>query len=760
VASQRDLPPAVLPAAGVAAGIAAGWYLPVGVSVSAALLLAVLGVALSRDRGGQIVVACGLGALAATVARERTPVPTAAVDHVVTLAGQVCGHPRPYAEGGAALTLCATRIRRGPQVHPGRWQIRLDLAPGVDPPPLGARVRATGSLGRSPGYDNAYRAPPGRWSLRVKAPAFLEVEAQPPWPLGWVTSVRSRLDEVWGRDPAARPHGFSLARTLVLGDAQALPLRWQQALRRTGLAHLVAVSGFNVALVLGAVFLVASPLPRPWALGLGATAAAFYLLLVGPEPSLVRATGMSLAAVAALFCRRSPASIHTLALTAVGMLIARPEVVEEVGFRLSVAATAGLLVLSPRLLDALPTRPAFLAPALAASIGAQLAALPVAAAAFGRGAPAAALLNLVFVPATALGLGAGLLSGLLGVAGDAGRARWLLPPLELAVLPFRLLERMPASSVWSFPVPRSLSGGAALAVVLCWVIVRPRVRRVAALAAALLAAGAPQAPGDGSGVELALLDVGQGDAILLVAPGAALLVDGGGARGRDLANAVLLPALARRNIWKLDAMVLTHADQDHCGGLADLAGWLPVGEVWLPAGMVETECTRTVAATAPIRRLERGDRVALGALGVEVLHPGSERGGGDNAVSLVLGIEAAGRRILLTGDLDGAGERRIAATLVGRGRVDVLKVSHHGSATSTTAELLDAIRPRLALISAGRRNLYGHPSPRALARLAERGVVVLRTDRDGEIAIRWRSELPLELSLPGSPRRSARDPPR
>lgn len=760
MAERATLPPALFPAAGIAGGIVSGWYLPVPVAPGPALLLVLIGLALGEGRWRHIVVACGLGALSATAARDRVRIPDVGVDRVVTADGRVCGHAHLYPEGGASLALCVVALRVGADVAPGRWLIRLDLAPGIDPPAFGARLRVRGGLARAPGYDNAFRSPPGRWALRVKAKSFLTFVAPPPTVFGWISRARGRLEQVWEVPAGRGSPGVSLARALVLGDAQALPLTWQRALRRAGLAHLVAVSGLNVALVVGAVLVLSAPLPRAVARSFGALAAGLYLVLVGPEPSLVRATWMSLAVVAALFSRRSPASLNTLALVAGGMLLWRPEVVEEVGFRLSVAATAGLIGLAPRVAAALPVRPAPLAQALAASLAAQIAALPFAVAAFGRVPLAAPLLNLLFVPATALGLGAGLVSGALGIAWGAGPAAWPMPLLELAALPYRSLEFLPWTLTGSVPVPPTLVAGLALALCAWSMIVAARARRVTVMVVALLAAGALPKPAEEVGAEMALLDVGQGDAILLQAHGTAILVDGGGARGRDLATSVLLPALARRGVGELDAMVLTHADQDHCGGLADLSGWLPIREVWLPVGLGRTECSREVARAARIRWLERGERIELGSLEIEVLHPGREIGTGDNAVSLVLEVTALGRRLLLTGDLDGAGEHQIAERLSGAGRIDLLKVAHHGSASSTTEVLLDAARPRLALVSAGPRNLYGHPSTRVLARLADRGIPVLRTDRDGEISIRWRRGAPLMLSLPGSPRRSPRDPPR
>ncbi len=752
MASDATLPPALLPAVAVALGAAAAWYLPLLPSVGAGVGLALLGVA-AGGASGRAVLALGLGLAAAVPARQSAEVPFQDPARIVLAQGTICGHPRRYAEGGASISLCAERLRRGLEVALGSWELRLDLAPGIHAPPLGARVRARGPLARTPGYDNAYRSPAGRWSLRVKAAPFLIEVAEPPAALRWIALLRNRLDRLWTAGGEDRRPAISLARALVLGDAQALPESWQRGLKRTGLAHLIAVSGFNVALVAGAVLLASAPLPRPVGVANSALAATVYLALVGPEPSLVRATGMALAAAAALFCRRSPSSLNALTLVAVGMVIWHPGVLDDVGFRLSVAATAGLLGLAPRIARRLPERPRPLMTALAASLGAQIAATPFAVAAFGRVPLAAPLLNLLFVPASALGLVGGLACGLAGVLSGPSTMSWFLPLLDVAALPFASLPHLPPSILWSLPVPRGLVSGLLLALFFWGLAVSGKFRRAAVLALPLAAAAGHGRPAP-EPYELTLLDVGQGDAMLLRAAGAVVLIDGGGARGRDMATSVLLPALARRGITQVDALVLTHADRDHCGGLADLIGWIPIQEIWVPAKLGSNQCTAALTGAGPVRWLVRGQRRQLGPFDVNVLHPDLVPGSTDNAVSLVLDVRAGGRRLLLTGDLDAAGERAIAPAIGRFPRVDLLKVAHHGSSTSSSEQLLRAARPRLALISAGSRNPYGHPTPRTLARLAEQGIPVLRTDRDGEISVSWGLGRSLSIALPGSPRRA------
>jgi competence protein ComEC len=283
-----------------------------------------------------------------------------------------------------------------------------------------------------------------------------------------------------------------------------------------------------------------------------------------------------------------------------------------------------------------------------------------------------------------------------------------------------------------------------------------RARRALPLAALCLTA-TEHGRGGPEEVHLAVLDVGQGDAILVRSRRHAVLIDGGGAVGRDLAVAALLPALAAHGVARLDAVALSHFDMDHCAGLLDLAGSVPVRSLWLPATAAGTPCSREVVGAfgARPRELAAGDGITLGELRFTVLHPDRSvplRAG--NAPSLVLRLDALGRRALLTGDLDGAAERELASRYGESLACDLLKVAHHGSSRSSGPELLAAVRPRLAIVSAGVRNAYGHPSDGALDRLRRCGARILRTDRDGGVEVWWRAGEPWRIALPGSPRRT------
>ena len=534
----------------------------------------------------------------------------------------------------------------------------------------------------------------------------------------------------------------------------------------------MSVSGVHVALVAGAVWLLGGFLPRSLRLLLMLVAIGLYLLLVGPLPALVRSAVMGLLAVLALLAERPPAAANALGWAVLLLVLEDPRVVPDPSFQLTVAATAGLLLAGPPLAERWRTRlPGWLAASLAASVAAQLFTLPWALPRYPTLAPLAPLLNLPAVPWAGLALLASLLwTGCALVA--PGLAGSLLPVLDLLAAPFG----WPAQTrpeVWlALPVLVTpwaawlLAGGLGLLL-----FVRPRweetprrlwTRLVPGRGLGRLYMGAvcvtaclwtPLAGSRDRGPELALLDVGQGDSILLRDGGRAILVDGGGWDRGDLGGRVLLPALLAEGVRSLDALVMTHPDRDHCGGLVDIAAYLPVHEVWMGPGWEEgcAETLRSLPGTRT-RVLWAGEEAAVGRWKLKVLHPAADEWRGTNERSLVIRAEAFGRSALLTGDIESWAEFRLLSCCERDVRVDLLKVAHHGSKTSSTASFLDAARPRLALVSAGVRNIYHHPSETVLERFEERGTPLLRTDRDGMVLVRVGEDGRWRIETPGAPR--------
>lgn len=661
----------------------------------------------------------------------------------VALTGEVSGCWSRDASGDGAW-LALRWVRQGRLSRPAAGRVRIHVPAGTAGGGCGGVVRVRGTLRGPRTYRNAIPITVGGWSVWVKSAALYE-QLAPPDPLARASgALRARLFP----DSAAEPRpGLSLARAFLLGDGAALPPEQREAMRRLGLAHLVAVSGLNVGMV--AAFLLVALVRAPRRVRLFGTLLGIltYALLVGPLPSLLRALLMAAVVLVALMLRRLPAAVNALAAACLLLVVLDPAWVDDLGFQLSVAATVGLMALTPAILELLrPLR--WLAPPLAVTLAAQLATLPWALAEFHRLSPAAPLANLVAVPWAGLALGGALVWGLARLfAGPPADA--LLPALDLLAAPLPWLERVPGGSWVSIP----LSAGWAVAVtatgLLCWALLRPRpagwaAARVAA-AVGLVVAVQPPVP---AGLEAVAFDVGQGDALLLRDGDQALLVDGGGWRGPGFGGRVLLPALGGLGVRRLAAVAVTHADEDHCGGAADLVRELAVGEVWAPAGLPATGCGRRLVPpwAPPARELVLGERLALGRWRIDVLAPAADDRGPDNHRSLVLRARAAGRCLLLTGDLDVAGERVLLrrhdpATL----GCELLKVAHHGSRSSTGKPFLAAVRPRLAVISAGAGNPYGHPSAPVLAALAGAGVRTVRTDRDGMVRLAWGEGRPLRV---------------
>jgi competence protein ComEC len=384
--------------------------------------------------------------------------------------------------------------------------------------------------------------------------------------------------------------------------------------------------------------------------------------------------------------------------------------------------------------------------ALAVSVGAQLATLPFTLPAFSQMPLLGAALNLVAVPWTGFCLIAGLMWAVVALI-DPALGTALVPLFDLLALPFGWLTALPPHPLISAPIACGATVSVLLAIGLLVLAARPRWLLVLTpLVLVIAAASRPR------GFEVTVLDVGQGDAILLRDGAGALLIDGGGWPAGDFGGRVLLPALARLGVRSLEAAVISHPDADHCAGVADLAAYLPIEQLWIAPGWSEAPCLRRLlqGRVRDVRVWWTGDRVRWRGFTFDVLHPEPGTRGGGNDRSLVLAARAGGRSLLLTGDLPDEVETRLVRRRVLQ-RVSLLKIAHHGSRSSTSLPFLASTEPRWGLISAGRKNAYGHPAEVVLERLARRRVQVLRTDRNGRIRMRWFAGGPLRVEVSVAP---------
>lgn len=752
--------PLLIPALGLLAGV----YLAVGREGAAAVagVISVL-VGLVGVSGHRIWIAVGLGWCLGVGAPAIDLGGTVDPSRPVEVIGRPVGAWSRSAHGWH-VPFEARTVRQGGRVGATRVVVELWIA--AEARPNGRRLRARGYLRQPSEAVNGPPGPPRRWTLSVGSTRLLQVLS--PEGDGSGRDLVARLRRAAERGlSVGSAEAESMARALVLGDSEALPTAWLLALRRFGLAHLIAVSGLHVGLAAAIVWFGLAAVAPQYRWGPIAAAVGLYLALVGAKPSLLRASVMSLAALGSLATERRPIALNAWAVAIAGMVCWRPRLLFDLGFQLTAAATVGLIWLSPVLIRRWRRRlPSVVATALAAGVAAHLFTLPWSVGVFSIWSPCSILLNLVAIPWTAVTLTLSVVALVGGRLPGAGPVMWWL--LEQAVAPYGWLAELPVAGWASWPTILTHGSAVGIAAAIGWSLARGRPGMsvaVTLVACSLLVRGAPPqplhfggAPDVSDGPAAVMLDVGQGEAILLRHGGEAALIDGGGWLSPGIGGRVLLPALVRLDVRRLDAVVLTHPDRDHCGGLEEIVHLLPVEELWTSLGW-ESTCYRYLVGRAGLRLrpLWRGIERRVGAWRIVVLHPPPGDRSGGNERSLVLRAEAGRGSLLLTGDIGEPTER----LLLERHRddddalaADILKLGHHGSRHSTSEAFLERVRPGVALVSAGARNSYGHPSTEVVERLAVRGIPLYRTDRGGQIWLRpapdggWRIDQPWRRTLP------------
>jgi competence protein ComEC len=632
---------------------------------------------------------------------------------------------------------------------PDRCHVELSvrLAPGPDAPAAGASIRAVGEWRTNP----RSRTPDLAGELEARLVERRSGSAARSL-AGWRLEVARRVRELFPRHAA-------LVSALVLSRKEGLDADVRDDFARSGTAHLLAISGFHVAVVAGLLLtaLRTAGLGRRAAAAVAAAGVWAYVAFIGAPDAAVRAAVL-LSFVAVGRCLGRPVHAGGALSTAFLVLLSfDPGALLRPGFQLSFAGAAGL-VLGARKLGALferylpGSRWGSLRGAVAAGVAATLATMPIAAWHFDR-------ISLVGSPATLVGtpLVAVAIPGIFTafalhlVSSTAGG--FLAGGVE--VLLAMLVQVMEAAAALPFAVARANRAtllttlmGMAVARVLVFGSrpLRPRYRVAGALVgiAAVVAAGPVVRTVASSGsVEVRILNVGQGDAIAVRSPaGRWLLVDAGpGLPGdrEDPYDLEVVRALRRAGVRRLEMLVLTHPDLDHIGGAPPILETLEVGSVGDPGrerGTVPFLDVLRAAGTepAPWIALKRGDRLAIDGVTLDVLHPTEDtpENADPNDASVVLLLRYGLFTALLTGDAPARVEEAIGADV---GRVDLLKVAHHGSRTSSSERFLLEVRPSISVISAGHRNRYGHPHPEVEARIREHSGRTLRTDRDGVVRV-------------------------
>ncbi|NRA00709.1 MAG: DNA internalization-related competence protein ComEC/Rec2 [Myxococcales bacterium] len=590
---------------------------------------------------------------------------------------------------------------------------------------------------------------------RLANPALgVTLQRRAPSPPGFLDVRRGALETLRAAGP-----GGSLLAALSMGERRTLPQRAVEAFATLGLSHLLAVSGLHVALFAGMVYRVAraglallpaiaarTSVPR-LALLPALASAVFYGLITGWGIPVQRALLFLAAAALAVGARRAFSAWHALALASIVVLGVAPHALFSAGAQLSFVACAGLFAAVPGDGVSRGGVVGAVARMVRTTAAANAATAPLVAWHFAQVAPVALIANLVAIPWTALVLlPLSLLAATCAAVGFGSETAAITLAERVAAATLVLVEgaaaRLPELS------PPAAPAGWAIALAGLGAVVSVRTRGTARRVALVLViqAGLALAPRSGFEPEaprLVVLDVGQGDAVIVHGLGGAVLVDAGThVPGRvERGRRTVVPALAAAGIDRLDLVVVTHADLDHRGGIPAILREVAVGEVWVPFGSREDIGLAPVLAAAAARGVvvrERGagsERAVFGDVSVRpVWPPPLRRSANRNDRSLVVRVEVAGLRLLAPGDIESRAEQRLIDSGADLSS-DVLLLPHHGSRTSSSASLLAAVGAQVAIVSAPCRGRFGMPHPEVLERARAAGLAVWWTGRDGAVVV-------------------------
>jgi competence protein ComEC len=737
----------ILPGAETGAGVGAGL---------AALGVVVACVVLWR-RGSPVVIAiAGCGAAAGLVIaaqlllvdRHPVRVPAGRGD-AAELRVVVGDDPRALRQAGPGQPMVAVpaELVRA-DVGPQRWSVGgrvLLLAP------------AEGWSGLLPGQEitaEGLLAPPTRADLTV---AVLRVRgpphdvAPPPWWQSAAGALRAGLRAA-AQSALAGPEA-GLLPGLAVGDTSGLTADVDADFRAVGLTHLLAVSGANLAILTGGLLWLLRRVradPR-WSAVLAGLAVVGFVVLARPSPSVLRAAVMAAVVLLALGSGRRRAAIPALATAVLVLLLVSPALAVDLGFALSVVATAALVLLAPPWAEALRRRglPGWAAEALAIPAAASLVTAPLIVGISGQVNPITVVANLLVEPAVAPATVLGVLAALVSPVAPAlaHACAWAAGPCVWWMV--TVADRSAAVEGITLRWPDGPAGGLLLAGAVLLLAVLVRFRRIrAVLVAVCLGAALVLVPTrlvpvgwPPAGWSVVACDVWQGDAVVLATgiPGSAVLVDTGPDPG------FLDGCLSRLGVQVLAMVVVSHLHADHLGGIDGAVHGRSVGAVAVGPGRDPERAFRSLAHTAadagaPFVSLRPGQRLSWPALVIDVLgplhpppHVDPDNGTAINDTSVVLRATTPTGRVLLTGDAELAAQADLLASGVDL-RADILKMPHHGSRYSSP-EFLAAVRPRAVLVSVGAGNSYGHPNETLLSALVAAGATVRRTDRSGDTAV-------------------------
>lgn len=560
------------------------------------------------------------------------------------------------------------------------------------------------------------------------------------------TSLEQTLKKLMSED------AFGAVRGMLFGDVSTMEEDWLDAFRKTGIAHVLAVSGMNVGIIAAvAMWLFKIVRLGRWSgiVTIGLLAA--YCIMAGLSVSVLRATFMTiLLLIIKRYGERADAT-SLLCGAAAAQVLFNPFVLFTPSFLLSYGAVLGIVLLYAPINAFLNSGKLgkskvykMISGAVSVSAAAQLGTMPAQIAFFNALPLLSIPINLIVIPLVFVVTIGGLVAALLGSTYLPLGVPFAFITEWAAKIMFwssQMVSRVPFSTVIIGDLHPLLY---ASIVLLCGAAAlsnkeRRRAMLLCLILSALLFVGGsiPMLLAQ-RGAELTMLDVGEGDALFLRAGNQSIMLDGGRLDDyHDDGKSVVLPFLRSRGISALDAVIVSHPHADHCGGLVAVIEAMKVKRLYIGSSLGADQPFELLVNAAKRRGvkiifLKKGDEIVFGELDIMSIAP-AQYTKNANESSLVLLMQYGSIKALLAGDSDGAGEENYSGAVSG---ADILKVAHHGSKYGTGQELLRRVRPAIALISVGAGNSYGHPAQETLKRLQQAGARVYRTDRSGAITIK------------------------
>lgn len=696
-------------------------------------------------------LSCGIGFFyAAWLAEQRLSVtlPYEWQGRDITVTGVIAQLPHQTERGQRFFLAVEQTLTDGVKV-PGKIYLSTYSDP-KNPPPIvraGERWQFTVRLKQPHGTRNPYGFDFERWALEnnVRATGYVQNRGRyiriDPLASGyriesWREAVRDKLTATLGGAPYA-----GIVTALAIGDQDSIPQDQWQLFRRTGVVHLMSISGLHITMLAGMNFSLiywlwrrsarlTLWLPARKAAVIAACVTAYvYSLLAGYGIPAQRTIYMVFAVALALFMNRnfSPGQIISFALMAV--LIADPWAVLSAGFLLSFTAVALILYTNAHRIGRSDAKASY--PQLAGLLREYahiqwamcIGLIPLLLALFGQVSLVSPLANAFAIPLISLIV---VPLALLGAALPGEVPLWLAHiALDTTMAPLQVLSEMP---VWIQHAPPAWSIAAGMLGAL-WLLA-PRgfpARHLGVLLMLPMFLNSPDPPENGS-LRLIIFDVGQGLSVAAMTQHHALLYDTGPDYANEAGNRLLIPALRGMGINALDGLILSHDDTDHAGAADSVLQDISVNWMMSSSG--------AASGRRAIDRCQDGMRWSWDGVLFEILHPADiSRKPRDNNHSCVLRISTGSQHILLPGDIEWRGEQRLLQKHPDRLAATLLVVPHHGSDGSSSADFVAAVLPDYAVFTSGYRNRFGHPRERIVQRYLDSGAVLLRSDRDGAILV-------------------------